>query len=266
MDPYVHGYSAVEADRLKDQANTLAGLLHPATPFPAGCRVLEAGCGVGAQTVILAGNSPDAHFTSIDISRESLERARERVLVQGLSNVTLEVADIFDLPYNDESFDHLFVCFLLEHLQDPVDALLKLRRVLKTGGSITVIEGDHGSYYCHPGSREADLAVQCLIEIQARKQGNSLIGRRLYPILEDAGFRAAKVSAHTIYVDSSKPELVEGFTKRTFIAMIEGVKKEALALNLTDEQTWDRGIAGLYRSTHRDGTFCYTFFRATALK
>jgi ubiquinone/menaquinone biosynthesis C-methylase UbiE len=266
MKKYVHGYSEVEADRLKDQANTLAELLHPAAPFPKGSRVLEAGCGVGAQTVILASNSPEAHFTCIDRSRESVESARKKILLEGLSNVTVEVADIFALPYSDESFDHLFVCFLLEHLQDPLKALLKLKRVLKTGGSITVIEGDHGSYYCHPRSKEADLAVQCLIEIQERKQGNSLIGRQLYPLLVDAGFRTVEVLPRMVYVDSSRPELVEGFTKKTFISMIEGVKAEALALNLIDEETWNRGIAGLYRATHQDGTFCYTFFRATALK
>jgi len=266
METYVHGYSESEADRLKDQADTLADLLHPSAPFPAGSRVLEAGCGVGAQTVILANKNPDVHFTSIDISPESLERAREKVLLEALSNVTVEVADIFALPYHDESFDHVFVCFLLEHLQDPVKALLNLKRVLKTGGSITVIEGDHGSYYCYPRSLEADLAVQCLIEIQERKQGNSLIGRQLYPLLADAGFNSAKVSPRMVYVDSSRPDLVEGFTKKTFIAMIEGVKAEALNLNLIDEETWNRGIAGLYRATHQDGTFCYTFFRATALK
>jgi SAM-dependent methyltransferase len=266
MEKYVHGYSEVEADRLGDQANTLAELLHPVTPFPAGSRVLEAGCGVGAQTVILAGRNPEAHFTSIDISKDSVERAREKLGREGLSNVAVQVADIFSLPYGEESFDHVFICFLLEHLQDPLKALLNLRRVLKTGGSITVIEGDHGSYYCHPRSIEADLAVKCLIEIQDRKRGNSLIGRQLYPLLTDAGFLTVSVSPRMVYVDSSRPELVEGFTKKTFIAMIEGVKDEALALNLIDEVTWDRGIAGLYRAAAQDGTFCYTFFRGTALK
>ncbi len=266
MKAYVHGYSDMEADRLRDQANMLAGLLHPARPFPPGSRVLEAGCGVGAQTVILATNSPDAHFTSIDISEESIEKTREKVTSQGLSNVTPEVADIFELPYDDESFDHLYVCFLLEHLEYPATALARLKRVLKTGGSVTVIEGDHGSYYCHPRSEEADLAVRCLIEIQAGKKGNSLIGRQLYPLLCAAGFREVSVSPQMIYVDSSKPAMVEGFTRKTFIAMVEGVREEALALNLIDEETWTRGIAGLYRASRQDGVFCYTFFKGMAFK
>jgi cyclopropane fatty-acyl-phospholipid synthase-like methyltransferase len=51
MAGYVHGYSTDEARRLGDQANTLAELLHAGTSYPPGSRVLEVGCGVGAQTV-----------------------------------------------------------------------------------------------------------------------------------------------------------------------------------------------------------------------
>ena len=55
---YVHGYSARESDRLTDQAQTLTDLLHHDTRYSAGAHVLKAGCGIGAQTVILAKNSP----------------------------------------------------------------------------------------------------------------------------------------------------------------------------------------------------------------
>jgi ubiquinone/menaquinone biosynthesis C-methylase UbiE len=266
MTTYVHGYSDTEAGRLADQANTLATFLHTTIRFPAGSRILEAGCGVGAQTVHLSRNSPEAHFTSFDFSGESIEKARINISQEGLANVRTEVADIHKLPYQAGSFDHGFICFLLEHLADPPQALIGLKQVLKPGGSITVIEGDHGSYYCHPKSEAADHVVRCLIEAQARKHGNSLIGRQLYPLLVDAGFKEVNVVPRMIYVDSSKPDLVEGFTKKTFIAMVEGVKEEALALHLSDEQTWSRGIADLYRATHQDGTFCYTFFQGTAIK
>jgi ubiquinone/menaquinone biosynthesis C-methylase UbiE len=266
MDTYVHGYSEVEAGRLTDQANTLADLLHAAIRFPPGSRVLEAGCGIGAQTSHLARNNPESKFICFDASRESIEIARARLVNEGLRNVQLEVGDIYDLSYAAGVFDHVFVCFLLEHLPDPIKALQKLKIVLKEGGSITVIEGDHGSYYCHPRSDAADRVVQCLIDIQARKKGNALIGRQLYPLLVDAGYKSTRVFPRMVYVDASKPELVEGFTKRTFIAMIEGVREEALSLQLVNEDAWNEGVADLNRATHPDGTFCYTFFHATALR
>ena len=69
-----------------------------------------------------------------------------------------------------------------------------------------------------------------------------------------------------IYVDSSKPDLVEGFTKNTFIAMVEGVKEQAMRSRLMEEADWDQGIRDLYRTTGEDGAFIYTFFKGKALK
>jgi SAM-dependent methyltransferase len=261
---YVHGYQAREADRLADQADTLSELLHRDTSYPAGSRVLEAGCGIGAQTVWLAASSPAAEIVSVDISPVSIETARERAAAAGIGNVRFQVADLFALPFADASFDHVFVCFVLEHLSAPVAALRALRRVVRPGGTITVIEGDHGSWYCSPQTREATRAVQCLVDVQARLGGDALIGRRLYPLLAEAGFAGARVSPRMVYVDASRPELVQGFSKDTFIAMVEGVREQAIALGLIDEPAWVRGIADLYRATEADGTFCYTFFKAVA--
>jgi SAM-dependent methyltransferase len=263
MKTYVHGYSKKESNRLADQAGTLAELLHVDTIYPPGSRVLEAGCGIGAQTSILVQNCPHAQFVSIDISQDSIKKAKTSVKAE---NVIFGQADIFDLPFEAESFDHIFICFVLEHLQKPIDALVNLKKVLKKGGSITVIEGDHGSFYCYPESKEALMAVKCLIDVQASLKGNSLIGRQLYPLLNAAEFKEAVVSPRIVYVDSSKPGFVEGFSKNTFIAMVEGVKEHALSLNLIDEDTWNKGIRDLYRATEEDGTFCYTFFKGRAVK
>ena len=263
---YVHGYAARESERLVDQATTLAEILHSDTVYPAGSNVLEAGCGVGAQTIILARNSPNAKFTAVDVSKESLRAAKERVSSQGFTNVTFHQSDIFHLPYEDDSFDHLFLCFVLEHLPNPIEALLCLRRVLKRGGTITVIEGDHGSTYFHPESPGARKTIQCLVDIQAEMGGNSLIGRQLYPLLKKSNYVNVNVSPRMVYVDSSKLDLVEGFTKNTFIAMVEGVKVQAMRSRLMEEADWDQGIRDLYRTTGEDGTFIYTFFKGKALK
>jgi ubiquinone/menaquinone biosynthesis C-methylase UbiE len=263
---YVHGYTKRESVRLVDQATTLTEILHSDTVYPAGSKVLEAGCGVGAQTIILARNSPDAKFTAIDLSEESLRAARERVSSEGFTNVTFRLDDIFHLPFEAGAFDHVFACFVLEHLPNPLEALQCLRKVLKRGGTITVIEGDHGSAYFHPDSPDAKKAIRCLIELQARMGGNSLIGRQLNPLLRKAGYEDVSVSPRMVYVDSSRPDLVEGFTKNTFIAMVEGVKEQALRSGLMEDADWERGIRDLYRTTREDGTFIYTFFKGKALK
>jgi ubiquinone/menaquinone biosynthesis C-methylase UbiE len=265
-ESYVHGYELSEAIRLQDQASTLVDLLHSDTSYPPGSRVLEAGCGVGAQTVTLARNSPEALITSIDISEPSLAEARERASAAGLKNVRFERADILQLPYKPASYDHVFVCFVLEHLSQPLEALGALKAMIAPGGTITVIEGDHGSAYFHPDSAAAQKAIQCQVELQRRAGGNANVGRCLYPLLLQAGYAEVRVSPRMVYVDSSKPGLVDGFTRKTFTAMIAGVRGSALSAGLIESELFDKGIEDLKRTAQDDGTFCYTFFKAFGVK
>ena len=266
MNNYIHGYTEKELKRLQDQANTLDELLHYDSIFPENSKILEAGCGVGSQTKIIAQKNPSCHFTSIDISVTSLEIAKTMIQALNIKNVMLQIGDIFDLHFEAESFDHIIVCFVLEHLSNPVQALLNLKKVLRKGGTITVIEGDHGSAYFYPRSDAAQKTINCQVQLQSLNGGNALIGREIYPLLYKAGFSDCLVSPRMVYVDSSKPLLVEGFIKNTFTTMIEGVERDALNNSLIDKYEWDQGIKDLYRTAEKDGVFCYTFFKGKAIK
>jgi hypothetical protein len=145
-----------------------------------------------------------------------------------------------------------------------VEALSGLKKYIKPGGTVTVIEGDHGSVYFYPDNENAHKAINCQIELQKRAGGNALIGRELYPLMTRANLKNCRVSPRMVYVDSSKPALGEGFTKNTFTAMIEGIREKALENGLIDENVFDNGIKGLYRAAEEDGVFCYTFFKAFA--
>lgn len=261
---YVHGYQGREAARLDDQAAALLDLLHHDTQYPAGSSILEVGCGVGSQTITLAQRSPNASFTAIDVAAESLAAAQRRAHAAGLPNVEFRRADIHALAGDSATFDHVFVCFVLEHLDDPVAALQVMRGLLKPGGSITVIEGDHGSAFFAPDSAAARAAIDCLVELQRRAGGNGLIGRRLYPLLTEAGYVSVSVRPLFVYADESHPDLVDAFTLRTFTAMIEGVREAALAAGLLTAEAIDAGIADLRRTAAPGGVFCYTFFKAVA--
>lgn len=262
---YVHGYSPTEAGRLQDQSNLLSRLFFPHVHYQSGERVLEAGCGIGAQTRHLLRSNPGIVLTSLDISKDSLRTARANLLDAGFSGLNLMRADLNHLPFSEETFDRIFVCFVLEHLVDPLTVLRNLKSVLKPGCEIMVIEGDHGSCFFYPESPEAWHVWHCLVEAQKRLGGDSLIGRRLYPLLHQAGFCNIRVIPQFIYADAGRPEWVEGFTIKTIVAMVEGVKQRALDLGLTDRESWSRGITALRRTAQSpDGVFCYTFFQAIA--
>jgi hypothetical protein len=64
--------------------------------------------------------------------------------------------------------------------------------------------------------------IRCLIRLQEKKGGDGCIGRRLYPLLEEAGFGEVSVSPRMVYADATLPDLQKGFTLLTFTAMIEG--------------------------------------------
>lgn len=263
MTKYVHGYSDRETERLYDQAGSVKDLIHHDSLYPVGSLVLEVGCGVGAQTITLATKNPESNFISIDIAEESLEKAKALVERGKIENVKFKLADIFSLPFEGESFDHAFICYVLEHLEDPVNAVAKILNVVKEGGTITAIEGDHGSCYFHPATSEAMWAWNCLIEVQSGLGGDSLIGRQLYPVLSEGGLSNVSVSPRMVYIDQSKPNLMDSFVLKTIIPMVEGVEKQALELGLIDKETWKKGIGDLYAIVDRDdGTFCYTFFKA----
>jgi len=267
LSHYVHGYSKREAERLYDQAGSIKSLIHSDTLYPTGSIVLEAGCGVGAQTITLANNNPYVNFIAVDHAQDSLKLAKRAADDFGISNVTFLEADILNLPIAGNYIDHVFVCHILEHLPDPIWALRKLREHMKIGGSITIFEGDHGSCYFYPESYEARLVWSCLIEVQKELGANSLIGRQLFPTLMASQFEKIHVAPKIMYIDKASPDLRESFVEKTIIPMVQGVKARSLNLGLCDEPTWKKGIKDLHQ-THAtdDGVFSYTFFKGAAQK
>ena len=124
----------------------------------------------------------------------------------------------------------MFVCFVLEHLAEPVEALRALQALLRPGGTITVIEGDHGSAYFHPDSAAAHAAIQCLVDAAgARRRRRADRPPASTRCWSSAGFDDVRVSPRMVYVDASRPDLVDGFTRKTFTAMVEGVRERAIA-------------------------------------
>lgn len=264
---YVHGYGEREAQRLMDQAESVSDLIHHDTEFPPDSRILEVACGVGAQTVAMAQRLPACRFVSFDKIPQSVGLAAERVRTAGLQEVHLLTADLFEAPFKPESFDVLFVSYLLEHLPDPLAALISLKTLLRPGGTVLVVEGDHGSCYFHPDTPEAIRAWKCLIEVQAGLGCDSEIGRRLHPLLQSAGFENVRVSPRMVYADKNRPLMQHQFVLQTIVPMVEGIRTEALAKSLMPPIEWEKGVSDLRETgLSSKGTFCYTFFKASAKK
>lgn len=99
-------------------------------------RVLEVGVGTGRSIELYPAR---ADVTAIDISPRMLERARGRAAALG-SNADLRVADVQALPFDDGGFDIVIATFVFCSVPDPVLGLREVRRVLRPGGRLSLLE------------------------------------------------------------------------------------------------------------------------------
>ena len=173
---------------------------------------------------------------------------------------------MLDPPFGTASFDHLFVCFVLEHLSDPADALARLAALVRPGGTVTVIEGDHGSAYFHPDSAAARAAIDCQVQLQAGAGGDALIGRRVYPLMVRGGpGRRARVPA-----DGLRGRRPSRAGRRVHAQDVHGDGRGRARPGdrcAADRgRRFDAGVRDLHRTAEADGTFSYTFFKGTGTR
>lgn len=266
MNDYVHGYSPRESQRLSEQSDILEEILHGDVHFPSHSKVLEAGCGVGAQTLILCRRNPGIELTSVEISRESLVQARQTAHDNNVLNVQFVEADIHKLPFPRAHFDHVFLCFVLEHLEAPVTALRKLRNVLKKGGTLTAIEGDHGSCIWSPQTGASKAMWEAMIKVQQHLGHDPLIGRRLYSLMANAGFERVEVGPKPAYVDSSNPSARHDALAKILVPMAITAREQAMRLGLIAAEEWDQGLGEFSAlGDAEDGALFYAWFKGVGV-
>src|SRR5918999_5266177 len=188
MNDYVHGYGTREQERLVEQAEHWRHrLISDGTTLEPGTRLLEVGCGVGAVLAVLGQEYPGLQLFGIDIEPQQLEFARTHLERSGVE-ATLAQADAIKLPFDDESFDHVWMMWFLEHVADPPAALREAKRVLVPGGMITAIEVDYSTARAQPSTPAIEALFGAMVRAMAAS-GWSDAGTRLAGWLREAGFR-----------------------------------------------------------------------------
>jgi ubiquinone/menaquinone biosynthesis C-methylase UbiE len=188
MSEYVHGYGTPEQERLVEQAEHWRHrLIADGTQLVPRTRLLEVGTGVGAVLAVLGQEFPGISLTGVDIEPKQLEFARRHLERAGIE-ATLVQADALALPFADESFDYVWMMWLLEHIHDAPAALREARRVLVPGGRITAIEVDYSTCRAEPTTPAMDALFRAMVQGMAAA-GWSDAGTRLPGWLREAGFR-----------------------------------------------------------------------------
>ena len=194
---YIHGYSSEEQQRLVKQAHYWHELLGLGDlNYRQGESLLEIGCAAGATLGVLGTAFPGVKLAGIDLETRQIEFARRHLAGLGLSDVDLRIGDARRLPWPEQTFDHVYIMWLLEHV-DEADAEAILRqafRVLTPGGTITVTEPDYAAIRISPESEDFDYLRHALVDL-FQQNGNPIAGRILGAFLVAVGFREVRNAA-----------------------------------------------------------------------
>jgi ubiquinone/menaquinone biosynthesis C-methylase UbiE len=193
-DTYLHGHhdSVLRSHRWRTAENSAGYLL---ARLAADARILDVGCGPGTITADLAARVPDGQVTAIDAAPDVLAMAKAEADRHGLANIGFEVGDVYALDFADDTFDVVHAHQVLQHLTDPVAALIEMRRVCRPGGLIAARDGDYGGMFWFPD--DAGLTEwQALYRNVARAIGGEPdAGRRMPSWARQAGFETVEASA-----------------------------------------------------------------------
>lgn len=101
--------------------------------------VLDAGTGTGRIPVLMCQMRPQWKVTAIDMAQSMLQIASQHIQKAGLqSQITLQLVDAKNLPYQDGQFDMVVSNSLVHHLPEPLPFFQELKRVLKPKGGIFI--------------------------------------------------------------------------------------------------------------------------------
>ncbi len=174
-------------------AENTAGFILPL--LKPGMRALDCGCGPGTISVGLARRISPGHLTGVDAFAEHVALGRKQAGKFGAPNVGFQHASVYSLPFDDNTFDIVFINAVLNHLVKPLKALAEVKRVLKPGGILGLREAfTQGTLYS-PGHPTIKRSIELIIASVNQKGGDANIGMRINGLVKEAGFSDTTVSA-----------------------------------------------------------------------
>jgi ubiquinone/menaquinone biosynthesis C-methylase UbiE len=175
-----------------------------------GMRLLDCGCGPGTITLGFAELLAPGEVVGTEIEESHVALARENAATRNVSNVRFEVADLYQLPFADSSFDAVFISAVISNLREPLRGLREVFRVLKPGGVIGLKEFDHGGDMFFP--REPAIVKYAELYVRLRREfgHDPECGRKIGRLLLGAGFSDLQVSAiYESFTESGAEEFAQ---------------------------------------------------------
>ena len=222
-----------------------------------GMSVLDCGCGPGTITQGIAQIVAPGKVVGCDLEPGMVERAAELAEGRGLDNISFQVGNILDLPFEDDTFDAVMSCAVTEHLSEPVKAMSELGRVVKPGGVVGITRTDWSAHLISPPCDAVGRFFE-LFEHGFNLQGGTMNGGKDLPrMLGEAGLSVvdAIVTCSGAYVSEAGNPMVSGWAE-----WIENLPlfDRAIEDGLTDRAELDAMCAEMREWAAQAGTIAAT--------
>lgn len=266
-EDYLHGFNATEQERLRVQSRILSAHVMRGVSYPDDARVLEIGCGVGAQSELLLERFPGVTLTSVDREEAQLEQARARFRAHpNRDRVEFVRGDALALPFADATFDGAFICWVLEHLKEPAQALAEVLRCLKPGAVLHANEVFNQMHYVHPRDAALLRYYDEFNRLQLELGGDPFVGVRLGSFLTQVGFTQIATELNPELWDRRDPvgrKKMTDYWKDLLMSAADGL----LARGRVDQATVDAIGPALDRAgSEDDGVLFFSWVKARAVR
>ena len=195
------GEESGELERLQLQARRSAELelqLLRRMGLKDGLDVLDLACGPGVITRLIAESHPSSRVTAMDLNEALLEQAKSEAVAVGLNTIHFMRGDVYQPPLPEASFDFIYARLLFQHLDQPSKALDQVRRLLKPGGCLCIMDIDDDWLTLVPEPEGFRAFTQAAARAQAKQGGNRRIGRELGRLMQQSGFLNVHLNVETI--------------------------------------------------------------------
>lgn len=264
--PYLHGFSKEEQVRLREQAAFAEHAVYQNLDFSEVKRLLEIGCGVGAQTEILLRRFPELSIVGIDSSVRQLEAAKIN-LSDAIGRKQVEIHEMDAAKLNlTGTFDAAFICWLLEHVPEPLRVLSEARRVLSPGGQICVTEVMNHTFFLEPYSPNTWKYWQAFNDFQHEQAGDPFVGAKLGNLLSASGFGNIETNVRQWHWDNREPNKRKRFLEY-WSDLLLSAAGQLLSAGAVDSETIEKTRDELETVRHDpNAVFMYAFMQARATR
>lgn len=182
-----------------------------------GMTLLDCGCGPGTITLGFAELVAPGVAVGTDIEPSQMALATENATARKVANARFEVADIYALPFEDASFDAVFMSAVLGNLREPTRGLREAYRVLKPGGVIAVKEFDHGGDIVYPLEPAMAKYDELYRRLRSEYGHSGEVGRTIGALLLETSFSDLEMSAS--FETLSDPKVLQS-AAQVFIGLL----------------------------------------------